>query len=181
MLFQSPKEFVHVAYKKLKQMVYFDKSQLHLRSQLAEFECATDFEQQLEAVAMVINSDASPDSSEFHKWLGEVDFYLVPKTVKRPAKIDKEKGTFVTNLNSAKQYPVERVNYIFSGPIELHLIAVLWLMTEGKHTTICCQKSTAWVRDCMIPSVKMKTVRPIFLRSITSCTKMARQWNCNRA
>lgn len=131
-MIDNAKDLVRVAYKKLKQMVYFDKSQLPLRKRLAEFECASDFEKQLDSLARLITTDSLADSSEFQSWLQEIGFHLVPKSVQKRKKIDQDKGTFVTNLTSEKRYDVDKVNYIFDGPVELHLIAVLWLMTEGK-------------------------------------------------
>lgn len=115
-------DLVRVAYKKLKQMVYFDKSQLPLRKRLAEFECSPEFEQRLDTLARVVTATAPTDSVEFHSWLQEVDFDLVPKSVQKLEKLDKEKGTFVTNFTSIKRYAVDKVNYIFDGPVELHLI-----------------------------------------------------------
>lgn len=131
-MINDAQELVRVAYKKLKQMVYFDKSQLPLRKRLAEFECSAEFERRLDKLARVVTADSLIDSSEFQGWLQEIGFHLVPKSVQKPEKIDQAKGTFVTNFTSAKRYPVDKVNYIFDGPVELHLIAVLWLMTEGK-------------------------------------------------
>jgi hypothetical protein len=131
MMTQSPQEFVRVAYKKLKQMVYYDKNHLSFRKRLAEFECAADFESRLNTVAEVISSEAAAQSKEFQGWLDDIDYDLIPKAVAGRKKTDKEKGTFVTNLTTAKTYSIEKVNYLFNGPIELHLTAVLWLMTEG--------------------------------------------------
>jgi hypothetical protein len=129
---QTARELIKIAYKKLKQVVYFDKGQLVLRKHLAEFECSVEFEQRLETVAKVISSEGAASSKEFLEWLEEIGFDLVPKGVKGHSKDSKDKGTFVTNLTSSKKYTVEKVNYLFNGPIELHLLAVLWLMTEGK-------------------------------------------------
>jgi hypothetical protein len=131
-MINEAQELVRLAYKKLKQMVYFDKSQLPLRKRLAEFECSAEFDQRLDKLARVVTTDSLTDSSEFRSWLQEIGFHLVPKSVQKPEKLDPAKGVFVTNFTSAKKYPVDKVNYIFDGPVELHLIAVLWLMTEGK-------------------------------------------------
>ena len=132
-MIHDAQNLVRVAYKKLKQMVYFDKSQLPLRKRLAEYECSPEFEQRLNSLTRLVTSDSLTDSFEFQGWLQEIGFHLVPKSVKKRPKIDTDEGTFVTNFTSTKRYDVDKVNYIFDGPVELHLIAVLWLMTEGKH------------------------------------------------
>ena len=123
---------VDVAYKKLKQMVYFEKNQLRLRQRLAEFECGEDFERRLGCVADVIQGQDPVQAVKFKDWLSEISFELLPKGMIAPESRGSEKGTFVTNLTSGPENRVPKVNYIFDGPIELHLIAVIWLMIEGQ-------------------------------------------------
>jgi hypothetical protein len=123
---------VSTAYKKLKQMVYYEKTHLFLRKRLAEFECAEDFEERLQIIEHVI-SDETPERTEyFQSWLQEINFVILPKGVALPEEKNNSRGTFVTNVTSQDSYVIEKVNYIFDGPIELHLIAVLWLMIDGQ-------------------------------------------------
>lgn len=73
----------------------------------------------------------------FKRWLLQIDCRVVPKKL-GPARsatlaADDSSGKFITNVTSAPSVEVETVNYFFDGPIELHLIAVLWLMREGRH------------------------------------------------
>lgn len=119
------------AYRKLKSLVYYDKTDLTLRYRLSEFECDPDFNHRLLAVRRVINSDDPLDEVSFKRWLKEINFRIVPKSL---GKIDSRKteGKFISNVTSAKYFCVERVNYFFDGPIEIHLIAVLWIMLEGR-------------------------------------------------
>jgi hypothetical protein len=122
---------IQVAYKKLKQMVYFDKTNLALRERLAEFECDSDFERSLLKLANIIESDDPCGTEKFSDWLRQIRFFLVPKGVENPENGDGSNGTYVSNFTSTKAHRVGKVNYIFDGPIELHLISVLWLMVEG--------------------------------------------------
>ncbi|MCF3651773.1 reverse transcriptase domain-containing protein [Synoicihabitans lomoniglobus] len=124
-------KLVRVAYKKLKQMVYYDKTFLFLRKRLAEFECGEDFLDRLEQVESVLKVDAPFSSELFRKWLDGVGFVFAPKSLRPKRKPDDDEGSFVSNVTSERNYPIEKVNYLFDGPIELHLIAVLWLMTNG--------------------------------------------------
>ncbi|WP_461786389.1 RNA-dependent RNA polymerase family protein [Prosthecobacter sp.] len=48
-----------------------------------------------------------------------------------PAKPKEGQGSFVSNVTSAPVHRVEKVNYMFDGPVEIHLLSVLWLMIEG--------------------------------------------------
>src|ERR1039458_8955636 len=95
-MIHNAQELVRTAYKKLKQMVYFDKSHLAQRKRLAEFECANDFEDRLKRLIRLINSDEDiAHSKDFHSWLEEIDYILVPKGVTVREKKDKDQGTYV--------------------------------------------------------------------------------------
>lgn len=122
---------VKVAYKKLKQMVYYDKHPLTLRKRLAEFECEGDLDDRLRMVTKVVEAEAPHKNAEFTAWLAEIRFDVIPKGVQAPPKIDDAQGSYLTNLTSAPVHKVSKVNYMFDGPVELHLLSVLWLMIEG--------------------------------------------------
>ena len=122
---------VKVAYKKLKQMVHFEKHPLTLRRRMAEFECDAAFEERLQIVAEVAESKSPHDTPQFKKWIEEIDFDVIPKSVVGPAVPKDGQGSFVSNVTSAPVHRVEKVNYMFDGPVEIHLLSVLWLMIEG--------------------------------------------------
>lgn len=127
---------VETAYRKLKRLVYYDKTDLVLRQRLADFECDASFRRNLLAVKKVLNSDDPLQERLFKRWLKEISFRVVPKNYENngaslSSDSDKE-GKFISNVTSAKTYHVSRVNYFFDGPIEIHLIAVLWIMFEGR-------------------------------------------------
>lgn len=126
---------VDLAYRKLKSLVYYDKTDLRLRARLAAFECDPTFEAKLANVHSVVNADRPAKERVFRSWLKGVGYRLVPKKLKPGppgAELNEEgKGRYITNVTSSPTIEVERVNYFFDGPIELHLIAVLWIMVEG--------------------------------------------------
>ncbi len=124
------------AYRKLKSLVYYDKTDLRLRARLAAFECAEDFEARLEVVRDVLNSESPSKSRRFKGWLKDIGFRVVPKKLSASPRDEAmsapEHGRLITNVTTTKVIEVEKVNYFFDGAIELHLIAVLWVMTDGK-------------------------------------------------
>lgn len=128
---------IETAYRKLKSYVYYDKTDLRLRERLAKFECSGKFEASLQAVQQVADKAIPASDPRFKRWLEQIGCRVVPKklgsarTPNLPA--DESAGKFITNVTSAPSIEVENVNYFFDGPIELHLIAVLWLMREGRH------------------------------------------------
>ena len=60
---------LEVAYRKLKRLVYYDKTDLRLRQRLAEFECNSDFKKKISAVKKVINSDDPLNEPLLKRWL----------------------------------------------------------------------------------------------------------------
>ena len=129
-------EHLTTAYRKLKRMVYYDKTDLNLRRRLAHFECDPFCEKRLSIVREVMNSNNPLHEPSFKGWLEEISFRVVPKSIDSNNSSNRgdadSEGRFISNVTSAKSYRVERVNYFFDGPIELHLIAVLWIMFEGR-------------------------------------------------
>jgi hypothetical protein len=128
---------IETAYRKLKSYVYYDKTDLHLRARMAKFECSDKFEANLQAVQEVADAVNPASHRRFKRWLRRIGCRVVPKKL-GPARssklaVDEAAGKFITNVTSAPSVEVETVNYFFDGPIELHLIAVLWLMRDGRH------------------------------------------------
>ncbi|MDO8282541.1 MAG: RNA-directed DNA polymerase [Thermodesulfovibrionia bacterium] len=123
---------ITAAYLKLKRFVYYDKTNLNLRHRLAEFECDTSFQNNLRNVLKVINSDNPLQTRAFKSWLNEISFRVVPKSFQDSKVNVDDDGRFISNVTSEKEFCVEKVNYFFDGPIELHLISVLWIMFEGQ-------------------------------------------------
>lgn len=130
-MIQIPQDLVDVAYKKLKQMVYYDKTMLFLRKRLAEFECGETFLERLKEVGSFLKDERPFEREQFQQWLNDIDLVLAPKEVRERGRASEDEGSFVSNVTSEKRYNIERVNYLFDGPIELHLVAVLWLMIAG--------------------------------------------------
>lgn len=128
---------IETAYRKLKSYVYYDKTDLRLRERLAKFECSDKFDANLQAVQQVVDAANPASDRRFKRWLRQIGCRVVPKKL-GPARsatlaADGAAGKFITNVTSAASVDVETVNYFFDGPIQLHLIAVLWLMREGRH------------------------------------------------
>lgn len=128
---------VDIAYRKLKSYVYYDKTDLRLRARLAEFECSDDFLERLEVVKKVANAVSPTKNQSFKNWLKDISFRIVPKKLEVGPQ-DKTEGVeghgrFITNVTTSPTIGVESVNYFFDGPIELHIIAVLWIMLEGRY------------------------------------------------
>lgn len=125
------------AYRKLKRHVYYDKTDLCLRAKLAAFEVSAGFNDALDQVAEIVRSPEPHTTPEFKLWLREVGFRVVPKKLKSDSEDigskeeARDRGRFISNATSARSYEVEKVNYFFEGPIQLYLLVVIWIMSEG--------------------------------------------------
>lgn len=122
---------VESAFRKLKRLVYYDKTNLVLRRRIAAFENSSHFSNALAQVLEVLNSKVPKNQDLFQEWLSEIEYFIVQKKIEKLPAETSAGGTFITNLSTAPQYNIEKINYFFDGPIELQLIAVLWLMREG--------------------------------------------------
>jgi hypothetical protein len=125
------------AYRKLKRHIYYDKTDLSLRAKLAEFEVSPGFNAALDQVTDIANAPEPHDTPQFKRWLREIGFRIVPKKLKSASEnsdADEHvdgRGRYISNATSARNYEVEKINYFFDGPIELYLLAVIWIMKEG--------------------------------------------------
>lgn len=125
---------ITTSYKKLKRSIYYDKADLAIRKRLALFESKAGLDDRLKVVEDVLNSKNPLKEDAFIEWIDKIDYRIVPKKIiaKIPISNGAKGGTFITNRTSSNLFSVKKVNYFFDGPIELHLIAVLWIMREGK-------------------------------------------------
>lgn len=119
---------IQSAYRKLKSYVYYDNFSLLLRQKIAEFESNSDFENKLNLLCDFLN-DKSKDKSYFENLLKEIDYYVAPKSFSRD--YFNFGDNIITNNFTNKEYHLNKVNYFFDGPIELHLISILWILNEG--------------------------------------------------
>ncbi len=134
---------INSAYRKLKQYIYYENTDLFQRKRLAEFESSSDFSSKLDTVkkvfAMIQDGCDVEDIQLVKTWLESITFHILPKstTIKDPEnhnKLDNEEiqGTFVTNNRTSNHYFIEKVNYFIEAPVELLIFNVIWIMTIGK-------------------------------------------------
>ena len=132
------------AYKKLKSLIYYDKSDLAIRMRLAKFE-VSNLDGAFVEILDVVNSPKPSIHESFELWLAGIHARVVPKSVHKdsPGKhVEDIDGIFISNFSSHKKLSVGKVNYFFDGPIELQIISTLWIIHEGKYL------DGALTRDC---------------------------------
>ncbi|MCD6044883.1 MAG: hypothetical protein K0R48_46 [Gammaproteobacteria bacterium] len=128
---------VKQAYLYLKSYTYQENLNLFLKQRVAKFECES-FDSSIEKIVQVLKSEAPLDTEAFKKWLSEIDYHLIPKTVIRPEEETQGKGAdskkegllYISNVKTSKEYKI-KANYFINAPVELHIIDVLWCLVVG--------------------------------------------------
>ncbi|TDO94101.1 reverse transcriptase (RNA-dependent DNA polymerase) [Halanaerobium saccharolyticum] len=125
-------EPVEQAYKKLKSYIYYDNTLNILRHKISEFETGEDFEKKLGKVSKILNDLDSVE--DFAKIIEEyqIDKTIMPKGISLEDELHSEdEEKFITNDFEASGYKAERTKYLVDADIEIHIIAVLWVMKVG--------------------------------------------------
>lgn len=144
-------EDIKEAYNRLKTHVYYDNSDLFIRRKVAEFETnlsseldifsvnreyikgestasfglAVNLEKKFEKIATAINDN---DDSFFDSFFGKMQVRYLPKKFTLIGHAE----NVISNKRIRSEYEVERASAFIDVPVELHLIAVLWIMKYGK-------------------------------------------------
>jgi len=138
-------ELVAHAYRLLKQDTYYDKMDLFLRANLADYEADGSFQQRQDRLATVIDdlrkAESSPRTQRIlKKWIADITFRLLPKSVELPDSHPEEdadrksRARLISNVRTANEYivaPQGGVQYFIYAPIELYILSTLWCMTVG--------------------------------------------------
>jgi hypothetical protein len=122
---------VREAYGRFKSMVYHDANDLELRAALAQFE-HDGIDQKLDTLTRTLQGYLGGQYrlGKFDPWLSKITSRYHPKRVKGYDHHQKRSPRFLSNVGE-ESIEVEKFTRYFSGPIEIHLISTLWIMTEG--------------------------------------------------
>ena len=133
-----------LAYRKLKNNFYYDNNSLYARKRIADFESQINayntkktfrqnFVSKTKKLLNWINSD---NNKTYAKTLFEsIEVKLLPKEIDEIPQIDEESNKYNYLTNEIKDQPINinTFNVMIDAPVEIHLIAVLWLMIVGQH------------------------------------------------
>ncbi len=117
-------ELFKKAYKKLKSSIYYDKTQLILRSKIVEFESTQ------ENIDTYISNlyERFKSSDEDHPlsddMANRIRYHAFPKS------FTEKKRDIITNT-SPGSCPIDKLQYFIDMPVELHILSVVWLLTIG--------------------------------------------------
>ena len=125
---------ISLAYKSLKDFVYYERLNLGLRKTLAEFEANMGFPDNLYLLqesfdALFVTNQN--ENSDFSRWLENIEFMILPKNFKEDNGDEKDNFVFLSNRKTKIQYEVERVSFFINSPIEIFLLSTLWCKNVG--------------------------------------------------
>lgn len=123
-------EEIEDAYRKLKSYIYYDNSALYLRRDISKFERSPNFKEALTKIEQVLNNTESEDSEKYlSNLLSNISFYIVPKKFELN---EFEKDEYIiSNKYYSDSYKLKSATYVIKADIELHIIAVLWILKVG--------------------------------------------------
>jgi len=124
---------IEIAYRKLKSYIYYESNELFQRNQLAEFEAKhyADIPGKLHEIKGAIDR-WNKDPDYITSLLTKLDVIILPKKYGPPkTKGEVPPNTFLTNVREYKDYSLDATTALIYLPVELQLVAVLWLMEHG--------------------------------------------------
>lgn len=129
---------IYEAYRKFKNYSYYDNASLNTRKRVAEFEqdlydlnkkqFKKRFEEKTKGLSEVLSGT---NEQHFKQLLDEIDFCILPKSMKNDAAQETDGITLISNHNQKENFEIERYNIFIDAPIEIQLISTLWVMFVG--------------------------------------------------
>lgn len=111
------KFMVEGTYKKLKTYYYYDKTLLHIKRNIIEFEASDNFKNRLLVLAEKLYEE---DMEYFKALIEKVDTVILPKTF-----VDKEDSKIVKGTVN-KNKKISRINFSIDAPVEILILDMLW-------------------------------------------------------
>lgn len=135
--------YIEIAYKKLKNNIFFDKSNVITRNDLVKFEDGDQWENKIKDLAASLTDSQKWESTE-KEILEAIDIITLPKTInnitdKKKSKedSDEQKSTLHENVlfnkNHNEKIDIKDFQYLIDMPIEGHILGVLWILLIGRY------------------------------------------------
>lgn len=133
---------IEKAFQQLKANTYGDTTNIFLRAEIANYESSPDFQKKLEAFQKAINTYKKRNSSKYiEDLISKIKYRILPKKL-RPTDKDPNAGTtIISNDPTSNEYYLKKVLFFIDCPIEIHLIAILWVTHCGQVLDSALDKS----------------------------------------
>lgn len=121
---QDVEQVVEGTYKKLKSYYYYDKTLLHIKNRIVDFETEDFFEDRMRKLSKSLYEE---DQEYFEQLIKSIDMVIIPKSLK---KIDGETTVIKGNIENNKK--ISKLNFSIDAPVELLIIDMLWMLITKK-------------------------------------------------
>lgn len=124
---QKTKIMVEGAYKKLKAHFFYDKTQLFMKSKIADFE--HDEDSFKKNIILITNALKDNDENYFYSLMDKISYQTLPKSF-----ASQHNNTLNDLINTSLEYDkqISKTITFIDAPIELYIIDCLWTLLLGK-------------------------------------------------
>lgn len=126
-MFSNLSDMEHIiegAYKKIKSYYYYDKTLLHIKNRIVNFETEDSFENRLKELS---KNMVEQNQEYFDKLINNIDVVVMPKSFKSI-----NGDTKVIKGNVDKNKKIAKLNFAIDLPVELLIIDMLWMLIIKK-------------------------------------------------
>lgn len=111
-------------YKKLKSYYYYDKTLLHIKNKIVDFETGNSFTDRMKKLCKNLYEE---NQEYFEELINDIDMVIMPKSFK---KVDVETKVIKGNIENNKK--ISKLNFSIDAPVELFIIDMLWMLIVKK-------------------------------------------------
>lgn len=136
---ESLQRYIEIAYKKLKNSVFYDKSNVITRNALVEFEGedSTKLDEKLKNLTENIFTGSFYESQQ-ENILENINIITLPKHLKEEKyKTDEQRNApqsnVIFNKHLNENINIKDFQYMINMPIEGHILGVLWILLIGRY------------------------------------------------
>ncbi len=121
---QVIEQAIEGTYKKLKSYYYYDKTLLHIKNKIVDFETGNSFTDRMKKLCKNLYEEKQ---EYFEELINDIDMVIMPKSLK---KVDVETKVIKGNIENNKK--ISKLNFSIDAPVELFIIDMLWMLIVKK-------------------------------------------------
>ena len=121
---QVMEQVIEGTYKKLKSYYYYDKTLLHIKNRIVDFETGNFFTDKMSRLSKNLYEE---NQEYFEQLIKRIDMVIMPKTLN---KIEADTKVIKGNIENSKK--ISKLNFFIDAPVELFIIDMLWMLIVKK-------------------------------------------------
>lgn len=121
---QDVEHIIEGTYKKLKSYFYYDKTLLHIKNRIVNFETDGFFENRLKELSKKLVEE---DQEYFDELIKNINTVIMPKSLKT---VNGDTKVIKGNIDNNKK--IAKLNFAIDAPVELLIIDMLWMLIIKK-------------------------------------------------